>query len=217
MYVSKTSTKKIAENNPWKHKLGQPADELTIWWTIPSFTACESPPLAGWCFSWGSVVDGKNMKTTWDAPKRSWYWYKTNIWGILSGAGFLSINLMVKTSSKHSLACHSLHVRGEVLAKHRPEENPPQKKLIEAKVSGTSWQCLSNVLKMAGTFHQQILEPGNQKTFQGRPGPVPVISGLITPISRVATPGKPIYQAIYIPGPSKKCQMVAKGCQFTIP
>ena len=21
-------------------------------------------------------------------PKRSWYWYKTNIWGILSGAGF---------------------------------------------------------------------------------------------------------------------------------
>ena len=26
-------------------------------------------------------------------PKRSWYWYKTNIWGILSGAGFFPLTL----------------------------------------------------------------------------------------------------------------------------
>ena len=35
-------------------------------------------------------------------PKRSWYWYKTNIWGILSGAGFFSSTVLLNIAHKNA-------------------------------------------------------------------------------------------------------------------
>ena len=49
---------------------------------ISRFTICP------WFCSWFHTVDGKIPRHHLRWHKRSWYWCKTNIWGILSGAGF---------------------------------------------------------------------------------------------------------------------------------